>query len=68
MAILKPWPGAPSNCARGTRQSSKRRVASGCGAISSMRSAISRPGVLASTIKADRPFAAGASPVRANTT
>ena len=37
-------------------------------AMTSMRSAISKPGVFASTIKAEMPFAPGASPVLAKTT
>ena len=68
MATLKPSPGAPSRCVTGTRTPSKRKVASGCGAITSMRSAMLSPGVSASTTKAERPFAPGASPLRANTT
>ena len=31
MAILKPSPGPPMRCDRGTRQPSKRKVARGCG-------------------------------------
>ncbi|MNS29032.1 hypothetical protein D3C72_610250 [compost metagenome] len=50
------------------RQLSKVIVASGCGAISSMRSLTSKPGVSASTTKALMPRAPGASPVRAKTT
>ena len=46
--------------AAGTRQPSKRSRASGCGAITSMRSAISRPGVSASTMKARDAARAGA--------
>jgi hypothetical protein len=38
--------------AGGTRHCLKRSRASGCGAITSMRSAISKPGVSASTMKA----------------
>jgi hypothetical protein len=51
----------------GDPAAAKRRRASGCGAMTSMRSAISKPGVPASTTKADRPRVPGASPVRANT-
>ena len=61
-------PGDPSLFAIGTRHPWKRSVASGCGAMTSMRPATESPGVSASTTKADRPLAPGASPVRANTT
>ncbi|KAF1051701.1 MAG: hypothetical protein GAK34_01441 [Delftia tsuruhatensis] len=67
MASLKPCPGSPRRCDTGMRQLSKRMVASGCGAISSMRSPMEKPGVSASTTKALMPRAPGASPVRANT-
>jgi hypothetical protein len=52
IASLKPSPGAPSSLSFGRRQAVKRSRASGCGAITSMRSAISRPGVVAGTTKA----------------
>ena len=68
IATLNPSPGLPSRFATGTRTPSKRSRASGCGAITSMRSATVSPGVSASTTKADSPLAPGASPVRANTT
>ena len=73
IATLKPSPSAPMRCVAGMRQPLKRRRASGCGAMTSMRSAIEKPGVSASTMKAlmpRAPFAAGssASPVRAKTT
>ena len=78
MAILKPSPATPMRCAAGMRHCVKRRRASGCGAITSMRSAISKPGVPASTMKALMPRVSrrgtpwpavpGASPVRAKTT
>ncbi len=67
IATLKPCPASPSRLPTGTRQLSKRSVASGCGAITSMRSAMVRPGVSASTTKAEMPRAPGASPVRTNT-
>jgi hypothetical protein len=41
--------------AAGTRQPLKRSRARGCGAMTSMRSAISKPGVPASTMKALMP-------------
>ena len=44
MAILKPSPAPPSRRSAGRRQPSKRSVASGCGAITSIRSAIEKPG------------------------
>ena len=68
IAILKPSPAAPMRWAAGMWQPVKRSRASGCGAITSMRSAISKPGVSASTMKALMPRAPGASPVRAKTT
>jgi hypothetical protein len=68
IATLKPSPGAPMRCVSGTRQFWKRRRASGCGAITWIRSAISKPGVPASTMKAEMPRGPGASPVRQNTT
>ncbi|CFM45681.1 Uncharacterised protein [Bordetella pertussis] len=67
MASLKPCPASPRRRDAGMRQSAKRSRASGCGAIRSMRSAISSPGVPASTTNALMPRAPGASPVRANT-
>ena len=68
IAILKPSPDAPRRRSAGTRQPLKRSRASGCGAITSMRSAISKPGVSASTTNALMPRAPGASSVRAKTT
>ena len=68
IATLKPSPSAPMRCASGTRQSAKRRRASGCGAITSMRSAISKPGVPASTMKAEMPRGARRLAGAANTT
>ncbi len=68
IATLKPSPAAPTRWAAGMRQPVKRSRASGCGAITSMRSAISKPGVPASTMNALMPRAPGASPVRAKTT
>ncbi|MNY13783.1 hypothetical protein D3C86_1469340 [compost metagenome] len=67
MASLNPCPASPSRCVAGMRQLSNVMVASGCGAISSIRSLTSNPGVSASTTKALMPRAPGASPVRANT-
>ncbi len=67
MATLKPCPASPSLAALGTRQFSNRSVASGCGAITSIRSAMVRPGVSASTTNAEMPRAPGASLVRAKT-
>ena len=49
----------------GSRSNSRR--ASGCGAMTSMRSAIVEPGASASTTNALMPFAPGASVSRANT-
>ena len=51
MASLKPSPGVPSRLPLGIRQSTKRNRAKGCGAMTWMRSAISRPGVSARTTK-----------------
>ena len=65
MPMRNPWPGSPSSRSRGTRQFSNVSVASGCGAITSMRSAIFKPGVSASTMNAEMPLAPSASPVRA---
>ena len=67
MAILKPSAGAPRRRAAGMRQLSNRMVASGCGAITSIRSAMEKPGSSANTTKAEMPRVPGASPVRANT-
>ncbi|MCY1234640.1 hypothetical protein D9M72_472280 [compost metagenome] len=67
MAILKPSPGLPRSCDAGIRHVSKRSRARGCGAIVSMRSAITNPGVSANTTKAEMPRVPGASPVRAKT-
>jgi acyl-CoA dehydrogenase len=61
-------PGVPSRAEAGRAMSSNRSVASGCGAITRMRSATSRPGASESTRKAEMPFAPGAWPVRANST
>ncbi len=55
IASLKPPLSSPSCAVRGTLQSSKRSVASGCGAITSMCAEVSRPGVVASTMKAVMP-------------
>jgi len=52
IASLKPSPSAPSRLAAGMRQPVNAKVASGWGAITSMRFAIENPGVLASTTKA----------------
>ena len=68
IATLKPSPGWPSSREAGTKQSSKRIVATGCGEIISSRSTTLNPGVSASTTKAEIPLAPAASPVRANTT
>ena len=68
MAILKPSPGLPISAEAGTRTSSNASRASGCGAITSSRSATLKPGVSAGTTKAEIPLAPGASPVRAKTT
>ena len=57
----------PKSLPAGIRQAWKRSVASGCGAITSIRSAIENPGSSGSTTKAEMPRAPGASPVRANT-
>ena len=46
MAILKPSPGAPISAEAGTRTRSNFSRASGCGAITSMRSATERPAVI----------------------
>ena len=68
MAILKPCPGCPIMADGGNSISLNLRRASGCGATTSMRSAISSPLVSAGAKKAESPFAPGASPVRAKTT
>jgi hypothetical protein len=68
MAILNPAPGAPSIREAETQHPSKRSLAGGWGAMTSILSAISIPGSSASTTKADNPRAPGAPPVRANTT
>jgi hypothetical protein len=68
IAILKPWPPSPMRCVSGMRHSWNSRRASGCGAITSMRSAMSNPGVPSSTMKAEMPRAPSASPLRAKTT
>lgn len=68
IAMRKPCPGSPSSASPRTRQSVSRSVPSGCGAITGMRSLASSPGVPAATMKADRPFAPGASPLRAKIT
>jgi hypothetical protein len=67
IATLKPSP-ARRCAATAARGSCEAQRASGCGAITSMRSAISKPGVPASTMKAEMPRGPGASPVRQNTT
>jgi pyruvate-formate lyase len=68
IATLKPSPGPLSRFATGTRTASNESVASGCGAITSIRSVTEKPGASASTTKAESPLAPGASPVRAKTT
>ena len=68
IATLKPSPGPPRRMASGTRTPSNRSFASGCGAITSMRSLTLRPGVSASTTNAESPLAPAASSVRAKTT
>ena len=73
IAILKPSPSSPIRCAAGTRQPAKRSRASGCGAMTSIRSAIEKPGASRSTTNAvmpRAPFDCGSpgSPVRAKTT
>jgi hypothetical protein len=68
MAAWNPRPAVPTSALAGTWQSLNSSVASGCGAITSMRSTTSRPGVSASTTNALSPRAPGPSPVRANTT
>ena len=67
IASLKPPLSSPSWAPRGTTQSSKRRVASGCGAITSMCSEVSRPGVVASTMNTVMPRVPPAGSVLANT-
>ena len=67
IASLKPSPAVPSRWCLGTRQPSNFKRASGCGAMTSMRSAMLKPGVPACTTKADRPRVPGCSPVRAKT-
>jgi len=57
IATLKPSPGSPMRWVNGIRQLTKRSRASGCGAITSMRSAISKPGVPVSTTNAEMPRA-----------
>src|SRR3546814_10940586 len=47
------------------KQFSKRIVASGCGAMTSIRSVTEKPSVAVGKTKADRPLAPGASPLRA---
>src|SRR5262249_52927576 len=64
IATLKPSPAAPRRLASGTRTPSNRSVASGCGAMTSMRSLTLSPGVAASTTNAESPLAPAASPVR----
>ena len=59
MAILNPLPRSPTRLSRATRQLSNRKVASGWGAIRSMRSVTSNPGVSASTTKQLSPLAPG---------
>ena len=68
IACAKPFPRSPSKASAGRRIASNRRVASGCGAITRMRSLSFNPLVEESTMKADRPFAPAASPVRASRT
>ena len=68
MAILNPSPGAPIMAEAGTVTRSNFSRASGCGAMTSMRSATEKPGNFPGSRKAERPLAPGPSPVRANTT
>ena len=68
MAMRKPAPASPISAEAGTRTPSKESRASGCGAITSIRSATASPALSAGTRNADSPFAPGASPVRAKVT
>ena len=67
IASLKPSPATPSSASCGSRQSLNSRRASGCGEITSMRSATISPGVSAGTTNAEIPRAPVSSPVRAKT-
>ena len=60
MAILKPSPGAPIMAEAGTRTRSNFSRASGCGAMTSMRSATEKPGNFAGQQKSGKALGAGA--------
>ena len=65
MAMRKPSPGAPMIALAGRRTRSNFNRASGCGAITSIRSTTLSPGVAAGTMNAANPRAPS-SLVRAN--
>ncbi|MNT41195.1 hypothetical protein D3C72_1775490 [compost metagenome] len=67
IASLKPPFSVPSCAVRGTTQLLKRRVASGCGAITSMWAEVSSPGVVASTMNTVMPRVPAVGSVLANT-
>ncbi len=54
-ATLSPAPASPTRASAGTRHPSNSRVASGCGAMTRMRSDTRSPGLSASTTKAANP-------------